>query len=103
MITGFVKEWGNLGALGVSSITIAVLLTYVVRNIVQMLRGELKDLHKNSQKNIELNKQSVVIQNKTAENLVMMSKAVRNTLEMSNGGNPIIKKILKRLDMVEKK
>lgn len=67
-----------------------------------LLTNELKDLQKNSQKNIELNKKSVMIQDRTAKNLATMTEAVRNTLDMSNGGNPIVKKILKRLDKIEK-
>jgi len=103
MIAEFFKQWGDLGALGVCCITIATLLVYVVRNIVQMLRGELKDLHKESEENIKLNQKLVMIQDKTADNLGRIEQAIRNTLEMSNGNNPLVKKILERLDKVEKK
>ena len=82
--------------------------------ILDMVDTSLKNIEVTTSKNKVLNKQIAVIQERTLkvmdahrveseQNSKKISMMIRNTLEMSNGGNPFIKKILKRLDEMEKK
>ena len=114
MIAEFIKNYGVLGAQGVGVILGAWIVWFLVKNVVKLMWAgyhrfinkldiQLEQIHLTGQKNVELNKKSVMIQDKTANNLATMTQVIRNTLEMSNGGNPVVKKILERLDKIEEK
>ena len=80
--------------------------------IVGMMDTSLKNIEIATIKNKSLNKQIAVIQERTLKTMEAHKKEseahsreltaiIRNTLDMSNGSNPIIKKILERLNKVE--
>ena len=70
--------------------------------VMDMVDTTLKNIEITTMKNKALNKQIVLTQERITTYMGSIEQAVRNTLEMSNGGNPFIKKILKRLDKIEK-
>ena len=70
--------------------------------VMDMVDVTLKNIEITTMKNKALNKQIVLTQERITTYMDSIEQAVRNTLEMSNGGNPFIKKILKRLNKIEK-
>ena len=96
--------------------------TFLVRKMWSLIEGKLtsvdikvcnidNNVMENKQLNLDITKNLkdvAVIQaqtlgkfEETTSSLNKMEQAVRNTLNISNGGNPVIKEILKRLDKVE--
>ena len=81
--------------------------------VSNMVDSSLKTIETTTTKNKAYNKQIAIIQERTLQVMdahraeanghnKQITEIIRNTLEMSNGGNPLIKKILKRLDKIEK-
>ena len=71
-----------------------------------LVTGELKDLHKDSLKNAELNQESINISERhskesKASNL-KISGILKNLLKSSNGNNPAIMNLINRMDEYEK-
>ncbi|MCK4576827.1 hypothetical protein KAU34_10495 [candidate division WOR-3 bacterium] len=120
MILQFLKSYGEIGALGIFVGMMAWYLYHTVKvqseiqkkretrdekredKIINMVDTSLKSIEVTTTKNKMLNKQIVVTQERLASSMGDIERAVRNTLEASNGKNPAIKKILERLDKVEK-
>lgn len=80
--------------------------------VLNMMDTSLKNIEVATIKNKSLNKQIAVIQERTLNTMEAhkteseahsreLTAIIRNTLDMSNGSNPIIKKILERLNKVE--
>ena len=132
MITEFIANYKELTVVGVFSIMMAWYLWYQTKGtakredkreerdtkreerVLDMVETSLKTVETTTTKNKALNKQIAVIQERTLqavdahrteaiEHNKDIVEIIRNTLNLSNGGNPIIKKILERLDKVEKK
>ena len=70
--------------------------------IINMMDTSLKTIEVTTTKNKALNKQIAMTQERIATSMGSIEQAIRNTLEMSNGKNPAIKKILERLDKLDK-
>ena len=120
MIKFLIENWETLGVAGVLLMLGAWYFIHQVKRqanredkreerdiaredkVMDMVDTSLKNIEITTMKNKVLNKQVVATQERLAVSLVNIEQAVRNTLEMSNGGNPFIKKILKRLDKIEK-
>ena len=132
MITFLVENWETLGVAGVLLVLGAWYFIHQVKRqsnredrreerdvkreekVLDMVDSSLKTIEITTTKNKALNKQIAVIQERTLrtmdahrkeaeDNSKQITEIIRNTFEMSNGGNPFIKQILKRLDKVEKK
>lgn len=71
-----------------------------------MFKNELKDLHKDSVKNAELNQKSINLLNDHAKesrtSSLKLSGILKNLLKSSNGNNPAINGLIKRMDDMEK-
>lgn len=70
--------------------------------ILNMVDSSLRTIEVTTTKNKALNKQIAGTQERIANSMDKIEQAIRNTLEMSNGSNPAIKKILQRLDRLDK-
>ena len=70
--------------------------------VLNMMDTSLKTIEITTTKNKALNKQIAMAQERIVSSMSDMEQAIRNTLEVSNGGNPMIKKILQRLDKLDK-
>ena len=132
MIAEFIANYKELTVVGVFSIMMAWYLWYQTKHttkredkreerdtkreekVLNMVDTSLRTIETTTTKNKALNKQIAVIQERTlqavdahrleaTEHNKDIVEIIRNTLNLSNGGNPIIKKILERLDKVEKK
>ena len=120
MIAFLVENWETLGVAGVLlMLGVWYFITQVKRQakrednrekrdiiredkVMNWVDTTLKTIETTTVENKALNQQIVDTQKSLANNMFSIEQAVRNTLEMSNGGNPFIKKILKRLDKIEK-
>jgi len=73
------------------------------RNLVS---NDMKDLHKDSLKNAELNQESIdILQRHSKESRdsnLKISGILKNLLKSSNGNNPVIKELINRMDEYEK-
>ena len=132
MIAALIENYETLTVVGVFSIIIAWYLWHQTRTqtdrekkrevrdekredkVLNMMDTSLKNIETATIKNKSLNKQIAIIQERTLRTMEVhkgeseahsreLTAIIRNTLDMSNGSNPIIKKILTRLDKVEKK
>ena len=83
-----------------------------VNEFWKAFNGKLVKFDEVALANMKVNKEIAVIiketqhdfdkhRKETRESNRQINQIVRNTLEMSNGGNPFIKKILERLDKIE--
>lgn len=131
MIAEFIANYKELGIAGVAILTFSWYLYHQTKasskredkrevrdtkreeKVLDMVDSSLKTIEITTTKNKALNKQIAVIQERTlkvmdkhrleaTEHNKEITEIIRNTLNLSNGGNPIIKKILERLDKVEK-
>ena len=132
MITTLIENYETLTVVGVFSIMLAWYLWHQTRaqanreskreerdakredKVLNMMDTSLKNIEIATVKNKSLNKQIAVIQERTLKTMEAhkgeseahsreLTAIIRNTLDMSNGSNPIIKKILERLNKIEKK
>lgn len=132
MIATLIQNYETLTVVGVFSITMAWYLWHHARTqadreakrevrdtkredkVLNMMDTSLKNIEIATVKNKSLNREIAVIQERTLKTMDAhkteseahsreLTAIIRNTLDMSNGSNPIIKKILERLSKVEKK
>lgn len=106
MIGNLIANYGELGMQGVLVILVVWLIWYLIRSIMGMFKNELKDLHKDSVKNAELNQKSINLLNDHAKesrtSSLKLSGILKNLLKSSNGNNPAINGLIKRMDDMEK-
>lgn len=103
------KAIDNYGIAVVTSIILILvvwLVKYLIMHIMGMFKGELKDLHKDSLKNAELNQKSIDMigrhSKESRANNLKISNILKNLLKSSNGNNPAIKTLISRMDEHEK-
>ena len=123
MIGAFIEQWGTLGIKGVLIILAAWLIWYLVTNLVGFAKKcvdkfidkmdkQLERIEDTSVENKELNKEIAEIQKETHKdidacriehkagnkeikaNQKVISGILKNLLEVSNGSNPAIKKLI---------
>jgi hypothetical protein len=112
MITEFIKNYAEIGYAGIVIITMIWLVRYLVKQTTEdkiyyreLITNDMKDLHNDSLKNAELNKQTIVLQNGLAKDLrehnghskKAWDKAISSLgiiCERLNGGDPKMKKEL---------
>jgi len=111
MISEFIANYKELGIQGCIVIAGVWVVWYLIRSIMGMFKHELKDLVAIGKENSLANAQIAKIQERTLNSLekheqnslerdVTQLEILKNTLNLSNGGNPVIKKALKDIDNI---
>ena len=122
MISEFIENYKELGVAGVAILTFAWYLYHQTKasskredkrderqairedKVLDMLAVSMKNLEIHSVKNKELNKKIANIQKETLEALKkhrteskeaneILTGVMKNVLQLSNGGNPVVKKL----------
>ena len=122
MITEFIENYKELGIAGVAILTFAWYLYHQTKasskredkrderqairedKVLDMLAVSMKNLEIHTIKNKELNKKIANIQKETLEELKeykkesreahgILTNVMKNVLQLSNGGNPVVRKL----------
>jgi len=111
MISELVTNYTELGVKGVLVIAGVWVVWYLLRSVMGMFKNELKELLSIGEKNSATNAQIAGIQERTLKSLEKHEQnslerdakqltILKNALNLSNGSNPVISKLLKDIDKI---